>query len=137
MPMIKLIKVHRNETNCYYCNTMIDTTMVADSMSPWQEVTDEELEFIRSWAARRAKDQIFGRNKKFEIVVIEDITYTQVFSDYVSDIKDFITKEEKKQKDAEKKRAEAEKKRIATMELKKLKKAEKLLKEKGHLLKGK
>ena len=124
MPLIKLIKVYRNTKECYNCDTELDSTIVGNSLSPWQEVTDKELEFLRSWQAQ-------NKLQKDGIIIVEDITSETVLSDYIKDIKRFIADEERKQKEREKKYKEAEKKRKQTAELRKLEKARKLLEQNG------
>lgn len=109
MPHVKLIKVHRNlEYNDYdyedHYYDFNEPKFFHESISPWQEITDEELETLKSVkGALKGKDHF--------IVVLEDITSKEKIDTYIDDIKAFIKEQQLKELEAQKKRLEAKKKR--------------------------
>jgi hypothetical protein len=125
MPRIKLIKVHDVRTSCDYCDHYVKD-IVVDEMSPWQEVTEEELTWLRCWQARRDMAK-----KNVAIVILEEITSEETVDGFISDIKKFVKDEEIKQKERDKKYAEAEKKRKLLAEQKKIERAKKVLEKSG------
>lgn len=110
MPHVKLIKVHRNleyhdyDYEDHYHYDYNETKFFHDSISPWQEITDEELETLKS-----VKGALKGKN--YFIVVLEDITSKEKIDTYIDDVKAFIKEQELKELEAQKKRLEAKKKR--------------------------
>jgi FPC/CPF motif-containing protein YcgG len=125
MPRIKLIKVYDVKNSCDYCDHYVKDIAV-DDMSPWQEVTEKELQWLQCWQGR---NQLLKKN--VAIVVLQDITSEETVQGYISDIKKFVKDEEIKQKERDKKYAEAEKKRKLLAEQKKIERAKKLLEKSG------
>lgn len=125
MPKIKLIKVHDVGTDCYNCGTSIKD-IVFDDMSPWQEVTEEELQWLQTWEGRSILQK-----KNTYMVILEDITSKETVDGFIQDIKAFVKEQEIKEEERKRKYIEAEKKRKATAEKKKIEKAKKLLEKSG------
>lgn len=125
MPKIKLIKVHDVGTDCYNCGTYIKD-IVFDDMSPWQEVTEEELQWLQTWEGR----SILQKKNTF-MVILEDITSKKTVDGFIQDIKAFVKDQEIKEEERKRKYIEAEKKRKAAAEQRKIEKAKKLLEKSG------
>lgn len=127
MPLVKLIKINegynsRSLQNDYYDEQVIGPETA--SMSDWEEITDEELEYLRSPESFR----ILNSNKfYYTVAVLEDRTNTGEIQGFVKSIKDLVEKNKKAMSDREQKHKEAEKKRKATLEAKKIEAAKKVL----------
>jgi hypothetical protein len=119
MPKIKLIKVHLRDRYDYYTQGDIEDA-ITESISDWQEVTDEELSILNSWQGKN----LLTTSDAF-VVTAEDITHK--VTEYIEDIKQFIKKNAEKV-EAEKKKEQAIKdKKKADYEKRKIEKAKKIL----------
>lgn len=123
MPKVKLFK-------CYDYNEY--SISISDELSEgWQEITEEELKYLNSYECRQMISKEYKEAYTYKVLVIEDVT--ERIPNVIKDIKSFI----KKNKDlaAERKekleREKANKKRKA--EEAKIKRAKKLLEDKGLL----
>lgn len=125
MPKIKLIKVHDAKASCDYCGHYVKDIAV-DDMSPWQEVTEEELQWLECWQGQKQllKDDV-------AIVVLQDITSEKTVQGYISDIKKFVKDEENKQKERDKKEAEKKRKLLAEQKKYAVERAKKVLEKNG------
>lgn len=119
MPLIKLIKVHGDGW---------DESYDFRDMSNWEEVTEQELDILKSWQG----GELF-REAGTHVVVFEDITSREKIESFISDIKSYIKRQQEWHEELERKRIADTKKRKEAAEAKKLEKAKKLLKEKGLL----
>ncbi len=121
MPRIRLIKVHEYDG---YNDNAYEYTY--DEMSPWQEITDEELALLTSWRGKALLEKDYVR-----VVVWQDVTTKETVTGYINDIKQFIAKEQKRQEEVKKKLVQkiAQSKEAAAQ--KKIEKAKKLLKDNG------
>lgn len=120
MPKIKLIKIHG--AKCDYCNYLGPI----DEMSPWEEVTEEELNWLQHWVGR---DEIAKNN--VAMVILEEITSKETIDGFISNIKKFVKDQEIKQKERAEKYAEAQKKKKLLAAQKKIERAKKILQENG------
>ena len=119
MPRIKLLRTQRSYD--------IDDNWngSTESFSDWEEVTQEELNWLNTWQSSYVDSQYRY------IVIVEDVT--PKIQDRIKSIKDFIKQEDEKaakQKAKEEKDKEDRKKKA---EAKKVAAAKKLLEEKGIL----
>ena len=121
MPKIRLIKVYDHSTgDCekfYY-----------DELSNWEEVSQQDLDFIL------ANNHDFRSDYDcYRVIVLEDITHEEKIEKYITNIKEFVkNKQEKIEKD-KKKNKELNDKRLASAEARRIEKAKRLLLEKGLL----
>lgn len=123
--LIKLIKYVGPKSYCYECGSYENYN---HDMSEWHEVDDEEFEFLTSSEGQR----ILQKNNT-SIVVLEDITSKETVQGFVTDIKEFVKKEKKKEADRIASFEKRERTRKENAEKKKIEKAQKLLKDKGIL----
>lgn len=95
----------------------------------WQEVTEEELKFLKSLEGQKILNNNYKNN--YTVIIYEDVT--KDIPNLIENIKEYIEKEkekiEKEKVLAAKKREEAK----AKKEAKEIEKAKKLLEEKGIL----
>lgn len=119
MPKIKLIKVHLRDRYDYYTQRDIEDA-ITESISDWQEVTDEELSILNSWQGKN----LLTTSDAF-VVTAEDISHK--VTEYIEDIKQFIKKNAEKIEAEKKKAREAQEKKNAAAEKKRIEKAKKLL----------
>lgn len=124
MPKIKLIKVYDTRSGCDYCDYVKET--LVDDMSPWQEVTEKELQWLESWEGRHLMQK-----KNTAVVILQDITSQETVDGFIQDIKAFVKEQEIKEEERKRKYLEAEKKRKLAAEQKKIEKAKKLLEKSG------
>lgn len=122
MPKIKLIKVINDNSYCSNCDMDLNKFLF-DSISPWKEVTDEELQWLTCWEARRYFDE-----KKIKIV-IEDVT--EKIDEYIDDIQEFITKQKEKEEKQKRQEEEKAKKRKLLAKQKQIARAKNLLEKTG------
>ena len=125
MPLIKLIKYFGPRGYCYECGSYDGFN---NDLSEWQEVSDDDLEFLTSSEGQR----ILQKNTT-TVVVLEDITSKETVQGFVSDIKKFVENEKKKEEARIAAFDRREKTRKENAEKKKIEKAQKLLKDKGLL----
>ncbi|MEI8270046.1 MAG: hypothetical protein WCG45_01630 [bacterium] len=123
MPIIKLVQI-TGEAHYDYCDCLNYKNLEFEALSDWQEVSEEELDFLKSYDAER-----YFRDKKISMVIFEDVTGN--FQEYVDDIKDFVKTLKEKQLAQKKKQEELTAKRKLTAEKKKIEKAKKVLAESG------
>jgi len=119
MPKIKLIRIHDSS---YY----EDTNISQSDLSDWEEVSQEDLDYLLSWESM----SVFVKDR-IKIVVLEDVTSKENIRGYIKNIKNFIKEQQIKQEEKAKKYKAAEAKRKAEAEKKKLEKAKKLLEKSG------
>ena len=125
MPKIKLIKVHSHGVYCDHCDTYTKDTIL-DEMSPWQEVTDEELKILQSFQGHN----ILGKNN-VSMFILEDITKEETVDGFINDIKKFIKDQSIQEERRKQKAMEADKKRKKLAEQRKIERAKKLLEKTG------
>ena len=123
--LIKLIKYFGPKSYCYECGSPEN---YEHDMSEWHEVDDEEFKFLTS-----SEGQQILRKNNTSIAVLEDITSKEKVQGFISDIKEFIESEKKKEKARTDAFHERERTRKENAEKKKIEKAQKLLKDKGLL----
>lgn len=118
MPKIKLIRIY----DTYYD---IDISSYAtNSLSDWEEVTEEELRYLKSPHAQKALANISpsGYNN---VIILEEITCKKLIQNTISSVKGFIKKEQElqlKEEKAKKERSLALKKKKEAKEIEKAKK---------------
>ena len=121
MPKIRLLKVHSNWVQSRYDEDLFYETI--DIQSPWQEVTDEELQLLKQWQGKKILD--------YNLLIIEEVIGKNVIDGYISDIKKYIEKEKKRRETESKKYEDISKKQKERSERLKLEKAKRLLEAKG------
>jgi Sec-independent protein translocase protein TatA len=118
MPKIKLFRVYGEGYDC--------ENILQQLSEGWQEVTQEELNFLTSYEASK---MFSGKNYYVKVVIFEDIT--EEIPVLIKSIKECIAsykaKEEKRKLDSIKKREENK----AKKEQQQVEKAKKLLEAKG------
>lgn len=123
MPKIKLFK-------CYDYNDY--SISISDELSEgWQEITEEELKYLNSYECKQLAQKNYKEAYNYKVLVIEDVT--EKIPNVIKDIKSFIKnnkdlaakRKEKLEKEKESKKRKAEEAKI--------KRAKKLLEDKGLL----
>lgn len=124
MPKIKLIKVYDTRSGCDYCDYVKET--LVEDMSPWQEVSEKDLQWLESWQGRHMLQK-----KNTALVILQDITSQETVTGFIHDIKKFVEEEDKREIEREKKRKLAAEKSKLAAEQRKIEKAKKLLAKSG------
>ena len=130
MHKIKLIKMYfpRGTESCYYdidsyCSC---SNNIYDEMSNWEEVSDEDFEYLKS-----SEGIGLLQKKNVKMIVLEDITNKNQTSGFVKDIKKAIAESKELQAKRKKKEEENKAKRELAAIERKIKNAKKILEKSG------
>ena len=126
MPKIKIVKVYG------YTDYDDDNNIRnMEDFSNWQEVSDEDLAFLKSAHGMKVLQNQTKPN--VDILIIEDITSEKVINKFITDIKEFTKKEKEKLEQELELKAKRALERKEKEKQKKIEEAKKVLKESGLL----
>lgn len=120
MPKIKLFKVYPT-----YDYNSIESYLHQTDLSDWEEVTEEELDILKTFIGYN-----YLKDKDLFMVVWEEVK-SSVVHDYVKDISAYINKIKKETQERDQKLKAEREERKKKEEQKKIEQAKKLLKQNG------